>query len=79
MSALPPKVDIDPREGECPLCANSDLAHCSKKGSLFDHLVGAGKQRSGHFEAQRLCGLEINDQSVLGRRLHRKVSRLFGL
>src|SRR6516162_1006806 len=31
MSALPPKADIANLGSTCPLCANRDLAHCSKK------------------------------------------------
>ena len=31
----------------------------------------------GHVEAERLGGLEVDDQLVLGRRLHRQVGRLF--
>ena len=40
---------------------------------LFDDLVGTGKQRGWHFQAERLRSLEVDHQFVFGRCLHRKV------
>src|SRR6516165_9578744 len=46
---------------------------------LLDDLVGAGEKRGWHVEAERLGGLEIDDQLVLVWRLRRKVRRLLAL
>ena len=46
---------------------------------LFDHLVGAGEQRWGHFEAERLGSLQIDHQLEIGRLLDRQVGRLGAL
>src|ERR1700730_3192550 len=45
----------------------------------FDHLVGTREQRWRHLDAERLGGLEVDHQFVLGRRLHRKVGGLLAL
>src|SRR5262245_29309710 len=44
--------------------------------SLFDYLVGAGKQGVRHFKAECRGCLEIERQLVLRRRLHREVGGL---
>ena len=50
-----------------------------QKPPLFDHIVGAGEHRWRNCEAEGLCGLEIDDQFILGRRLHREIARLLAL
>ena len=46
------------------------LAQLSPKNSrirsLFDHLVGAGEQHRRHLQAERLSGLEVDDELELG-------------
>jgi hypothetical protein len=39
----------------------------TRAASSFDHLVGAGEQSGWDFDADRLRGLEVNDQLELGR------------
>jgi hypothetical protein len=46
---------------------------------LFDHRVGAREHGCRHVEAERLGGLEVDHQVVLGWRLHRKVCWLLAL
>lgn len=44
--------------------------------SLFDHLVGGGKQQRWNSKPERLGGLEIYGQLEFRRRLYRKLARL---
>ena len=46
------------------------------KQTLFDHFVRAGEHRCRQIETDRLGGFQIDHQLVLGRRLHRQISRL---
>src|SRR5712672_3636618 len=41
---------------------------------LFDHLVGTSKKRWGNVQAERLCGLEVDDKLELGWLLDRKLA-----
>jgi hypothetical protein len=43
---------------------------------LFDHLVDKLLEMRRHVEAERLCGLEVDNYFVFARGLHRKLTRL---
>ena len=60
------------------MVAKCQSAHFASQqtGRLFDHFVGGGEQRRRHGEAERLCGLEVDRELVLGRCLHWQVGRL---
>src|SRR5262245_64823083 len=45
----------------------------------FDHLVGAGRQCGRHFEAQHLCGAQIDDEFELGWLHDRQVGGMLAL
>jgi len=70
MSALPSIADIAERDGHVRFVPEADSCTAAIL-SLFDHLVGAGKQRWWHFEAERLGGHHIDRQIETCRRLER--------
>jgi len=45
----------------------------------FDHFIGAGDERRGQFQAKGFCRLQVDQQLIFGRRLHRQVRRFFSL
>jgi hypothetical protein len=53
MSALPPKADIDHDGGNVRFVPKADIA------ALFDHFVGATKQREWNRKAECFCRLKI--------------------
>src|SRR5262249_40516871 len=57
------------------LVPKAAVSRRSKNGPLFDDLVGASKQRGWHSDAERLSGLEVDGEFVLGRGLHCQVGR----
>src|SRR5438093_4185954 len=52
---------------------------CSETCSLIDHFVGAGEHARRQLKTERLGGLKIDNEFVLGWRLHRQVGRLLAI
>src|SRR5215469_1527745 len=65
-------------EVACALTAPSQQrTHAlQQKSRLFDHLVGAKQERVRDCQPKRLGGLEVQDQLVFRRQLHREIARL---
>ena len=74
MSALPPKADM------CSALVNVRFVPIADiRATSFDHLVGAADKRVGDVEAERLGGLEVDDQLDLRGLLDRQIGRLLAL
>ena len=61
---------------ECRRCANRVISHCGKTTSLFNRLVGEGKDRIRDCEDDRLGGSEIEDHVELRSLFNGQIGRL---
>jgi hypothetical protein len=65
-----PEADIVSVSGMSVLCQKlTRAANPLPNDSLFDHLVGASKERLRNAQTESLDGFEIDDKFVFGRRL----------
>src|SRR6516165_3527087 len=60
-------------------CSTSGMDHKRTLAPLFDHLVGAGEQRSRDLKAERLRRFEVDVQLELDWSLDRKFARFSAL
>jgi hypothetical protein len=60
MSALGQKQTSDDFKAMSALLPKADIPRCSKRTSLFNHLVGGRKKRIRNSQAELSRGLEIN-------------------
>src|SRR5690242_16624877 len=58
-----------------PALWHLDAARGPSTPSL-DYLVGAGRQRRRHFQAEGSCGRQVDDELEFARLNHRQVGRL---
>src|SRR5262245_33808601 len=68
-----------PRKRTCALQQGMSALGQKRTSRLLDHLIGCGEQRLRNGQTKRLCGLEIDNQLILGRCLHRHVGWLLAL
>jgi len=59
---------VRPHRHSCPLKWTCPVR---KSGALFDHLVGERQQGRGHDDAERLRGLQVDEEIELLRPLYR--------
>ena len=78
MSALPPKADIGTQSANVRFVPKADSCTAAIL-SLFDHQVGAAKQRKRYGKAEGFGSFQIDDQLDLGGLLNWEIGRLFPL
>jgi hypothetical protein len=72
-SGLPPRADIVDAFWQVRFVPEAAVSNRSN-AALLDHLVGARQQRRRHFDAERLGGLEIDQQLEFGGLINRDVA-----
>src|ERR1700730_544707 len=71
-----PDIDRTADMAGGPIRAHNRSHAPQQMALLFDHFVGSSEKRLRHRKAERLGGLEIDDQLGIGGLLDRRVSRL---
>ena len=78
MSALTPKADIGTQPRNVRFGPKADSCTTAIL-SLFDHQVGAAKQRKRHGKAEGLGSFQVDDQLDLGGLMNWKIGRFLPL
>ena len=78
MSALPPKADIGTQPRDVRFVPKADSCTAAN-WRLFDHLIGAAKQRKRYAQTEVLGSFQVDNKLDLGGLLNWKIGRFFPL